>query len=192
MAEMNRFARWLVNRRTGSRARQVLGRLAGHFELAAGSRVLELGSGGGGMVALLQERFRPVALVGTDFDPAQVAAARAYLTSRWGSLPPGVELRSADALSLPFPDGAFDCVLALMMLHHVEEHPTEYARRPDALKEIRRVLRPGGRFVYSDIFRRGEIRATLTVLGFVPEYLRSSWRSDLAVYRAPNAPAGSP
>ena len=185
MAEMNRFERWMVNRRTASRARRVLAGLGPDFTLPSSATVLELGAGGGGLAARLYERFHPARLVGTDFDPEQVRAARGFLTARWGSLPPTVELRTADALSLPFPDASFDVVFAMLMLHHVEEHHQEYARRPQALREIRRVLRPGGRFVYSDMFRREEIRATLGELGFVPQFLRARWRRDLAVYRAP-------
>jgi SAM-dependent methyltransferase len=52
----------------------------------------------------------------------------------------GVEAVVGDVQDLPFRDGVFDCVLAAWMLYHV----------PDlnrALREIRRVLRPGGRFV---------------------------------------------
>jgi SAM-dependent methyltransferase len=44
---------------------------------------------------------------------------------------------SADARSIPFPDASFDAVLANHMLYHVSE-------RHQALKEIRRVLKPGG------------------------------------------------
>lgn len=185
MAKMNRVGRWLVNRRTVSRARRVLRRLGSNLRLTEGSAVLELGAGGGGLVALVEEQFRPARLVGTDFDPDEVEASRAFLARRWNQIPSSVEVRQADAFSLPFPDGSFDCVFAMMMLHHVEEHPSEYARRPRALQEVRRVLRPGGLFVYSDIFRRGEIRRTLSDLGFVQRYLRSGWRSDLAVYQAP-------
>jgi SAM-dependent methyltransferase len=52
----------------------------------------------------------------------------------------GVEAVVGDVQDLPFRDGVFDCVLAAWMLYHV----------PDlnrALREIRRVLRPGGRLV---------------------------------------------
>lgn len=183
MAEMNRVGRWLVNRRTESRGRRVLARLGGELSVTSASEVLELGSGGGGLLALLHERFRPARLVGTDYDRDQVEAARRFLASRWGSLPPSVELRQADAVALPFPDASFDLVFAMMMLHHVELHHREYVRRPLALREIGRVLRPGGRLVYSEIFRRAEIRQTLADLGFEQLFLRSGWRSDLAVYR---------
>ena len=183
MAEMSRLGRWLVNRRTESRARRTLSALEGHLSLPRGAEVLELGSGGGGLIALLHERDPTARLIGTDFAPAQVAAAQRYLAARWSRLPAGVEVRQADAFALPFPDASFDAVFALMMLHHVEEHHRDYSRRPRALGEIRRVLRPGGLFVYSDIFRRAEIRATLAELGFSSAYLDSGWRRDLAVYR---------
>lgn len=71
----------------------------------------------------------------------------------------------------------------MMMLHHVEEHFREYARRPKALMEIRRILRPGGALVYPDISRRSEIREILSDLGFAQEFLRSGWRRDLGLFR---------
>jgi len=182
---MNRFSRWLVNRRTEARGRRVLARLGDHLRVPSSAAVLELGTGAGGLLALLQDRFRPARVIGTDFDPAQVEAAREFLTRRWGSLPPSIELRPADALQLPFEDGSFDLVFAMMMLHHVEERLTEYKRRPQALKEVRRVLRPGGALVYSEILRRAEIRAALSDLGFSPDFVLQGWRSDLGIYRRP-------
>ena len=185
MAKMNWFERWMVNRRTGSRARRVVAILGPHLTLDSASRVLELGSGGGGLLAVLHERYHPARLVGTDFDPDQVRAAEQFLIGRWGSLPASVELRPADALALPFPDRSFDYVFAMAMLHHVEEHLADYSRRPQALQEIRRVLRPGGILVYSDMFRREEIRRTLDELQYAQLFLHSSWRWDSAIYRSP-------
>jgi SAM-dependent methyltransferase len=185
MTKMHRIGRWLVNRRTEGRARRGLAGLGRAFPIPASVRVLELGSGRGGLVALLPERYRPARLVGTDYDSDQVEAAREFLHDRWGSLPESVELRTADALALPFAEGTFDFVFAMMMRHHVEERHHECIRRPSALKEIRRVLGPGGQLVYSEMFRRAEIRASLSELGFTQLLLRSGWRHDLAVYRAP-------
>jgi SAM-dependent methyltransferase len=50
------------------------------------------------------------------------------------------EYRVADARALPFPDASFDAVLACHMLYHVPDRARAYA-------EVKRVLRPGGRFV---------------------------------------------
>jgi ubiquinone/menaquinone biosynthesis C-methylase UbiE len=185
MSEMHGFARWWINRRTESRARRSLRALGDHLVLPPAARVLELGCGGGGMLALLAERFRPARLVGTDFDPAQVEVARAFLERALGPLPPSIELRAADALQIPFPDASFDAVFAMEMLHHVEAGHHDYVRRPDALREIRRVLVPGGQLVYSEFSRRAETRATLAELGFATTYLRPSWRVDLSVCRSP-------
>jgi len=182
---MNRLSGWLVNRRTEARGRRVLSKLGDNLRLPSSAAVLELGTGGGGLLALPQDRYRPTRWVETDFDPSQVAAAREFLTGRWGFIPPTVELRPADPLQLPYDEGSFDLVFAMMMLHQVEEPLREYKRRPQALKEVRRVLRPGGVLVHSEISRRSEIRATLAELGFHPELVRQGWRSDLGIYQRP-------
>ena len=52
----------------------------------------------------------------------------------------GVEALVSDAAELPFEDGSFDCAVAAWMLYHV-------ARLEQALAELTRVLRPGGRLV---------------------------------------------
>jgi ubiquinone/menaquinone biosynthesis C-methylase UbiE len=185
MAEMNRFGRWMVNRRTESRAKRTLAQIGPSLQLPTTAQVLELGSGAGGLIALLHERYHPARIVGTDYDPAQLGAARDFLNHRWGSVPASIELRQADALAVPFPDASFDFVFAMVMLHHVEPHFSEYVRRPQALKEIRRVLRPGGCLVYSEIFRRQDIRNTLHELGFAQVFLKSGWRRDVGIFRAP-------
>ncbi len=191
MAEMHRLNRCMVRVRTETRARRALRVLDGHLPLSSASRVLELGSGGGGMVALLEERLHPARLVGTDYDPVQVEAVRRFLMTRWSRIPDRVEVRAADALHLPFESAEFDAVFAMMMLHHVEAHHFDYRERPAALAEIRRVLRPAGVLVYSEFSRRPEVRRTLGALGFSPLYLRSGWRVDLAIYRTPGGPAES-
>ena len=50
------------------------------------------------------------------------------------------EVRESSALELPFADGAFDVVHSWDILHHVPDVPK-------AISEIRRVLKPGGRYV---------------------------------------------
>ncbi|MGA0133729.1 MAG: class I SAM-dependent methyltransferase [Opitutales bacterium] len=106
-------------------------------------RLLEVGAGAGRAgLGLLRLGFTD--LVITDFSPAMVEMARGVLAEAG----PGWEdkVRPADMTGLPFPDGAFDGVLAafnaLMCLRG-------RADREKALAEIRRVLRPGGRLVFS-------------------------------------------
>ncbi|MDE6624232.1 MAG: class I SAM-dependent methyltransferase [Alistipes sp.] len=53
---------------------------------------------------------------------------------------PGVEFRQATVPPLPFDDGSFDCVISFQVIEHIE-------RDAEFVREIHRVLRPGGRFV---------------------------------------------
>src|SRR5262249_15323279 len=72
-----------------------------------------------------------------DLSPQMVAATRSRL-GRLGLLDRATVLR-ARGQSLPFPDASFDSV--------VSTFPTEYIADPAALREIRRVPRPGGRLI---------------------------------------------
>lgn len=53
---------------------------------------------------------------------------------------PGVEYRQAVVPPLDFPDGSFDCVISFQVIEHIR-------RDADFVREIYRVLRPGGRFI---------------------------------------------
>jgi SAM-dependent methyltransferase len=57
--------------------------------------------------------------------------------------PAGVEAVQGDAAAVPFPDAAFDIVTCVNGLHHLDDMPA-------ALREMVRVLRPGGRLVVPD------------------------------------------
>ncbi len=110
--------------------------------------VLEIGAGGGAMAAEIARRFPAVCLTATDVDEAMVAAARARLA------PLGERARAlqADSAALPFDEGAFDAVLAFLMLHHV-------GHWEQALSEAARVLRPGGVLLGYDVLDKPIVRA---------------------------------
>lgn len=96
-------------------------------------RVLDWGCGFGYVAKFLRERGVDVTLF--DFDPNAAGVRKTTLQAF-----PGVEVTiSDDPVRLPYPDGAFDAVLSLGTLEHVQypEH---------SLLEIRRVLGVGGRF----------------------------------------------
>jgi ubiquinone/menaquinone biosynthesis C-methylase UbiE len=106
-------------------------------------RVLEVGCGPGVSLLPLHACCRPSRLVGVDLDPALCRQARARLRAA-GT--PG-EVVCGDVRRLPFPDGSFDLVLDFGTAYHI-------ARRGDAVRELARVLRPGGRLVHETRFNQ--------------------------------------
>ena len=94
-----------------------------------------------------------------------------------------------DAKQIPYEPASFDCVFAMGMLHHVEAHHFDYVERPTALREIRRVLSPGGVLVYWEFSRTADMRKTLAELGFGSVFERRGWRGrELAIVRSPLPP----
>jgi SAM-dependent methyltransferase len=100
----------------------------------AGRRILDAGCGSGPLFAALRDRGAVV--TGIDQSAGMLEQARRRLGA-------DADLRVADlADPLPFPDDAFDDVIASLVLHYLEDWgPT--------LTELRRVLRTGGRLIAS-------------------------------------------
>ena len=95
-----------------------------------GHTVLDVACGTGVVAAAAVERVGPSgAVTGVDINPGMIAVAARTRGVRWAQ---------ADAARLPFPDGGFDRVLCQAGLQFVPD-------RLGALREMGRVLRPGGR-----------------------------------------------
>lgn len=99
----------------------------------AGDRVLDVCTGTGGLAARLSQRVGPDGeVVGLDLTEAMLEVARARV--------PAVTFQVGDACQLPFSDGAFAAATVAFGLRNVLD-------RQLALREMFRVLRPGGRAV---------------------------------------------
>jgi SAM-dependent methyltransferase len=109
--------------------------------IAADMLVLDVGSGVGGPARFLAAS-HGCRVVGVDLSEPFVEAA-GYLTERTGQSGQ-VSFQTASALELPFEDGRFHVVL----LQHVAMNISD---RPRLYREIRRVLRSGGRFATFDV-----------------------------------------
>lgn len=118
-------------------------------------RVLDLGCGTGTLTILVKQLHPESAVVGLDGDPKVLEIARAKAKKA------GVEIvfQEGMAFQLPYPDGSFDRVLCSLVLHHLT---TENKQR--TLKEVCRVLRPGGEFHVADFGKPGNFPAYLISL----------------------------
>ena len=72
-----------------------------------------------------------------------------------------VEIREADATSLPFDDESFDVVLSNLCIHNI----SKAAGRQRAIEEVARVLKPGGRAVISDFKNTAEYESNFRLAG---------------------------
>ncbi|GAA2023960.1 methyltransferase domain-containing protein [Agromyces tropicus] len=115
--------------------------------LREGLAVLDLGSGPGTISLDLARIVRPGRVVGVDASADVVARANGLARSEGV---PNAEFRTGDAYALPFEDDSFDVVHAHQVLQHL-------ARPVDALREARRVLRPGGVVAVRDVDYGGVI-----------------------------------
>lgn len=129
-----------------------------HFPIAG--RLLDLGCGAGRTTfGLYQAGYRD--LVGADLCPTLIRQARAHAARR--NL--DIRFRVADACRLPFPAKSFDgCLFSFNGLMTIPRR----SRRLAALREIRRILKPGGRFVFTTHERLTD-----------PAY----WRKEQALWR---------
>jgi SAM-dependent methyltransferase len=101
------------------------------------ARVLELAAGTGVVSRAIAAALPDGAsLVATDLNPAMIDWAQTIGTAR------PVEWRQADAMKLPFADGSFDAVVCQFGAMFFPDKPTAFA-------EARRVLRPGGVFLFN-------------------------------------------
>ena len=127
-----------------------------HYEIADGARVLELGCGTGSMWKGHDELIKKCGkLVLSDFSDAMVETTRQTIGAH-----PNITYRSIDIQNIPYDDASFDVVIANMMLYHV----------PDITKglaEVRRVLKPNGKFYCATYGEHGIIEYLSKLLAFL-------------------------
>jgi ubiquinone/menaquinone biosynthesis C-methylase UbiE len=134
MAGFSRFQAAIYDPLMRGAERGFLGRLRDELIARARGTALEVGAGTGANVA----RYRGVdRVVLSEPEPAMLARLRPKL----GTAAVPVEVEEASAEALPFADDSFDTVVSTLVLCTVPDP----AR---ALREIRRVLRPGGQYLF--------------------------------------------
>jgi len=169
-----------------------------HAALKQGERFLDVGCGTGVLTRLAAETVGTSGLaVGIDPAPRMIAVARKNAAGSSQA-----EFRLAAIERLPFESGSFDVAVASLMLHHL---PSDLKR--DGLREVYRVLKPGGRLIVVDLDRpanslwwllawpllmmpmtasnlRGEIPGYLRDAKFDPVHAQGRWMQLLTFWRA--------
>jgi len=150
---MTKFEKLFVNREgKGNRNITKLTERLQTLDLLNISNVLEIGCGTGSVAAFLAEKYG-MNVLGTDFDPEEVDIARALYgeTDR-------LRFRVEDAACMSFPDNRFDLVISQNVFHHVPNWP-------QVVREVRRVLRPNGYFIWLDFYVPVLLKKLLRPLG---------------------------
>jgi ubiquinone/menaquinone biosynthesis C-methylase UbiE len=144
-----------------------LDRLVAWSRALAPGRALDVATGGGHTALALAGIARHVTAY--DVTEPMLRAARGLLRGRGAT----AAFVAGDVEALPFRDGAFDVVTCRIAAHH-------FASVPAAVREVRRVLRPGGSFLLQDILGHDDAEAA----AFVTEVERRRDPSHVRAYRA--------
>jgi SAM-dependent methyltransferase len=155
--------------------------------LEPGAAVLEIGCGHGRTLVALARRVRGGTVAGVD--PSDVMVRHATGRLRAESARGRAEVHRAEAARLPFPDARFDAALAVHVLYFWPEPLVE-------LREIRRVLRPGGALVLGfrpdDAGARASLPASVYHLRSVEEAEQLLREAGFEAVRASEADCGEP
>lgn len=104
----------------------------------AGKQILEVGCGQGGGASYLTRALKPASYVGLDLNATGIEFCRRRHQV------PGLDFIPGDAEHLPYPAESFDAVINVESSHF-------YPHFDRFLSEVKRVLRPGGAFLYTDV-----------------------------------------
>lgn len=141
--------------------------------------VLDIGCGLGAIDQLLVSRHHAGSVIGIDIDPVMLSQMEARIER--AGLADRIRGRLVGPGPLPFADASFDVVFSKDSLVQIPEKSALFA-------EVRRVLRPGGRFIASDWLRGGQREYSPEMLEFFRlegiTYNMASLAQSLAELRA--------
>jgi arsenite methyltransferase len=146
-------------------------RLLNELRLGGNERVLDVGCGHGLLLIGAAKRLPRGRAVGIDLwsqvDQGKNSREATLANATIEGVADRVEIHTGDMRELPFTDASFDLVMASLSVHNIESQEGRY----QAIREMARVLKPGGRVALMEIFHVKQIA----------EYLRQSGMQDVRV-----------
>ena len=140
-------------------------RLLDSLALKGDERVLDVGCGRGLMVIGAAKRLKSGKATGIDIwnahDLSGNTADNCKQNAKIEGVSDRVRVETGDARRLVYPANHYDVVMSSLMLHNLPEK----ADRDQALSEMWRVLKPGGRMLIYDIFHTGDYAKVLRGMG---------------------------
>ena len=135
------------------------------LELKGDEKVLDAGCGRGLMLIGLAKRLKSGKATGIDiWDPNDLSknsAEAARENVKLEGVADKVRVENGDVRKLVYPDKNFDVVVSSLVIHNIPD-----ARdRDKAVRELWRVLKPGGKLLIYDIFKTGDYAKILRELG---------------------------
>ena len=112
------------------------------FDLNQDGLMLDVGCGEGRHIFGVMQNYPDIKCIGLDMDKDSLNKAEEGYEYFESISNAGVDFLKGSAYSLPFPNNSFDLVVCSEVLEHLHEYN-------DAVKEIHRVLKPGGKFYAS-------------------------------------------
>lgn len=144
---------------------RVRDRLVAALALAGNERVLDAGCGRGLALIACAKKLTTGTAVGIDLWAAKDLSNNHPDATRANAAAEGVadrvEVETGDITRLPFADGSFDAVVSMTVIHNIPSRD----RRDQALHELVRVLKPGGRIALFDLLHTTRYREVLVQAG---------------------------
>jgi len=133
--------------------------------LRGDERVLDVGCGRGLLAIGAAKRLKNGKVVGIDvwnpFDLSGNTPEAAKANAKTEGVADKVRIENGDAQKLVYPDNHYDVVMSSLALHNIPEQDA----RAKAVREMVRVLKPGGKLAIFDLFRTGEYAKVLRAVG---------------------------